>query len=96
MFILHYLSRVMCPMSPDTCHLSPGAQKSKIVFKTNTYCLPKCVIFKNISDAIKRREVQFKKMWVEGRKTQTNGHGQTQTDTDRHRQTQKDTDRHRQ
>ena len=30
-----------------------GAQKSKIVFKPNPYCLPKCVILKNISDAVK-------------------------------------------
>ena len=40
--------------------LQSGAQKSKIVFKPNPYCLPKCVILKNISDATKCHEVQFK------------------------------------
>ena len=43
--------------------LKPGAQKRKIVFKPIPYCLPKCVILRDISNATKRREVQFKKNW---------------------------------
>ena len=34
----------------------PGAQKSKIVFKPNSYCLPKRVIFQDIRDTTKHRE----------------------------------------
>ena len=36
--------------------LEPGAQKSKIVFKPNSYCLPKRVIFQDIRDSTKHRE----------------------------------------
>ena len=32
--------------SPDKSFCQAGAQKSKIVFKLNPYCLPKCVILK--------------------------------------------------
>ena len=45
---------------PQNRQGKPGAQKSKIVFKPNPYCLPKCMILYNISDATKRGEVQFK------------------------------------
>ena len=48
------------PPPPALLPSPPGAQKSQIVFKPNPYCLPKCMIFQNISDATKRRE-EFKR-----------------------------------